>query len=581
MNPAKQKSFADLLILSLFSAALFGFKLGERALWSPVEGHYSEIAREMAVSGDYLTPWLAGMKFLEKPPLFYWLESANIKLFGLNEWSLRLWPAVFGTIGCLAVYFAGSRLFERRVGLISSAVLATSALWYAMGHVINLDMAVSALIACALLSFLLGSVEQPGYKRRFAMWAFFVFSALATLTKGLIGIVIPAMVIGTWILILSEWRILTTLYLPSGVSLFLLIAAPWHVLISRANPDFLRSYLFDEHFQRYLTKPEGPFEQPWAYIPVLLLGMFPWAVFILQAVKHNLSFSWPQRHQHKGVILFVLWAGLVFLFFSASSYKGIPYILPMFPPLAILVAQYIAAAWESPRVSGIPSGSFILLVVLSLLVIAGVAGPQHYLERYSNWPDVEVPRGEATVASTRVEYGELSALTPYIQAQSAILIMGAVSAFILGLGNKRAFRWGFLSLTLAWALFLVVLNSSLPLLDQRRSIKALAAALKSQLHPSDEVASYHAYYQDLPVYLQRPVAVVGWKGNLQFRVEVNDRSGGWMTDDASFWKRWNSPVTVYMLTEQGTYDKLRSESSFKFRLVAQGLYDVLLSNKTT
>ena len=107
MNPARYKSFADLLILSFIFAVLFGFKLGERALWSPVEGHYSEIAREMVVSGDYLTPWLAGMKFLEKPPLFYWLESGNIKLFGLSEWSLRLWPAVFGTIGCLAVYFAG------------------------------------------------------------------------------------------------------------------------------------------------------------------------------------------------------------------------------------------------------------------------------------------------------------------------------------------------------------------------------------------------------------------------------------------------------------------------------------------
>jgi 4-amino-4-deoxy-L-arabinose transferase-like glycosyltransferase len=309
--------------------------------------------------------------------------------------------------------------------------------------------------------------------------------------------------------------------------------------------------------------------------------MFPWAVFMLQAFRHSLRFPWRQRDQHKEVIFLVLWAGLVFLFFSASSYKGISYILPMFPSLALLIARYIAAAWESPRVSGIPSGSFVLLVVLSLLVIAGVAGPQHYLERYSNWPDVEVPRAEATVASTRVEYGDLSALTPYIHAQSAILIMGAVSALILGFGNRHAFRWGFLSLTLAWALFLVVLNSSLPLLDQRRSVKALGAVLKSQLHPYDEVASYHAYYEDLPVYLQRPVAVVGWKGNLQFRVEVNERSGGWMTDDASFWKRWNSPVTVYMLTEQGTYDKLRSESSFKFRLVAQGLYDVLLSNNTT
>jgi 4-amino-4-deoxy-L-arabinose transferase-like glycosyltransferase len=580
MNTAKQP-FTDLLTLSLFFGVLFGFKLGERAFWSPVEGHYSEIVREMVVSGDYLTPTLAGMKFLEKPPLFYWLESVNIKLFGLSEWSLRFWPAMFGMIGCLAVYFAGSRLFERRVGLISSAVLATSALWYVMGHVINLDMAVSALITCALLSFLMGSVEQPEYKRRLAMWAFFVFSALATMTKGLIGIVIPAMVIGTWMLILDEWNILPTLYLPSGVSLFLLIAAPWHLLISRANPDFLRSYLFDEHFQRYLTKPEGPFEQPWAYVPVLLLGMFPWAVFLLQAVKYNLRFPWRQRHQHKEVIFLVLWAGLVFLFFSASSYKGVPYILPMLPPLAILIARYLAAAWEAPRISGAQSGSFTLLVVLSLLVIAGLAGPQHYLERYSEWPSVDVPRAEATVVSTRVEYGDLSALAPYISAQSAILVLGGVSALVLGFGNRRAFRWGFISLILTWALFLIVLNSSLPLLDQRRSVKALAAVLKAQLQPADEVASYHAYYQDLPVYLQRPVAVVGWKGNLQFGVEVDERSGGWMTDDASFWQRWNSPLTVYMLTEQETYDKLRSESSFKSRVVARGLYDVLLSNKTT
>jgi hypothetical protein len=159
--------------------------------------------------------------------------------------------------------------------------------------------------------------------------------------------------------------------------------------------------------------------------------------------------------------------------------------------------------------------------------------------------------------------------------------MAAVSALALGFGRRPAFRWGFLSLTLVWALFLVVLNSSLTLLDQRRSIKSLTDVLKPQLHPSDEVASYHAYYQDLPVYLQRPVAVVGWKGSLQFGVEINEHSGGWMTDDKSFWKHWNSGATVYMLTEQTTYEKLRSESSFKSRVVAQGLYDILLSNKTT
>jgi 4-amino-4-deoxy-L-arabinose transferase-like glycosyltransferase len=187
----------DLLIFTLLLGAFFGFKLGDRALWSPVEGHYAEIAREMVVSKDYLTPRIAGLKYLEKPPLFYWLESANIKLFGLNEWSLRVWPALFAVVGCLAVYFAGSRLFDRRVGLISSVVLATSSLWYVMGHVIDLDMTVSVLITCSLLCFLLGTLEWPGSKRRFWMWGLFVFSALATLAKGLIGIVIPGMVIGS------------------------------------------------------------------------------------------------------------------------------------------------------------------------------------------------------------------------------------------------------------------------------------------------------------------------------------------------------------------------------------------------
>ena len=569
----------DLPILIIVLGVFFGFKLGDRALWSPVEGHYAEIAREMVVSKDYLTPHIAGLKYLEKPPLFYWLESANIGLFGINEWSLRMWPALFAIIGCLAVYIAAGGIFTRRVGLLSCGILATCSLWYVMGHVIDLDMTVSVLISCGLLCFLLGTTESAGYKRRFAMWSFFIFSALATLTKGLIGIVIPAMVIGSWTVILGDWNTLRKIHLPSGIFLFLLITTPWYLSISRANPGFLNSFFFLEHFQRYLTKPEGPYEQPWAYIPILVLGMFPWTAFIWQALKHNLRFRWRQRHLHKEEVFLVLWAGLVFLFFSASSYKGVPYILPMFPPLAILVARYLAAAWEMPGLSGIPLGAFVLLVAFSLMVVAGLASPQHFLERYSSWPAVEAP-GEGTVASASVkEWRDISSLAPYIHAQSAILVLGALSALVLGFGKRPAFRWGFLSLTLAWALFLVVLNSSLTLLDERRSIKSLAAMLKPQLHPSDEVASYHAYYQDLPVYLERPVAVVGWTGNLQFGVEVNEHSGGWMTDDATFWKRWNSPTTVYILMEQMTYEKLRGDSSFKPRIVAQSRYDVLLSNK--
>ena len=365
----------------------------------------------------------------------------------MSEWSLRLWPAIFGLVGCLAVYVAGRMLFERRTDLISSAVLATSGLLFVMGHLLNLDMTVSVLLSCALLAFLLGTRETQGTKRRLAMWAFFVFSALATLTKGLIGIVIPGLVIGTWVLLLSEWSILKTMYLPSRLALFLVIVAPWYLLVSQTNPGYLKFYFLHEHFQRYLTKPEGYFQWPWTFIPVLLLGLFPWTVFLAQAVLHNLRFSWRQRHRHKELLFLLLWAGWVFLLFSGSSYKQIPYILPMIPPLAILIGQYIAAAWDNLDTSGIQSGAWILLFAISLALIAGLAGPRHYLERYSNWPSLEVPNNEATIVSTQQkEYGDLSGLTAYIYVQTGILVVAAVAALLLL--KRQAFRWGFIVLTL-------------------------------------------------------------------------------------------------------------------------------------
>ncbi|HEY1268651.1 MAG TPA: glycosyltransferase family 39 protein, partial [Candidatus Binatia bacterium] len=130
----------DLLWLVPFLAIYFGFLLGGRALWSPVEGRYAEIAREMTVSGDYVSPRLNGVKYFEKPPLFYWLEASSIKLAGVSETALRFWPALFAVLGCLAVYAAGRELFDARTGLLAAVMLATSPLYYALGRIVAVDM---------------------------------------------------------------------------------------------------------------------------------------------------------------------------------------------------------------------------------------------------------------------------------------------------------------------------------------------------------------------------------------------------------------------------------------------------------
>lgn len=546
-----------MLLLTLILGLLFGWGLGQRALWHPDEGRYVEIPREMTVSGDYVTPRLNGVKYFEKPVLFYWLQAGAIRTFGLNEWAMRLWPAAFALIGCLAVYVAGRQLYDRRTGLIAAAVLATAPLHYFLGRAITLDMALSALLTVALLAFLLGTREPPGRARRNYFWTFYACAALATLTKGLIGMVIPAMLIGAWILILNEWRLLKSIYLPSGLALFLLIAAPWHIAAARANPEFAQFYFIHEHFQRYLTKVHDRYQPAWFFIPVLLAGFYPWTAYLAQAVTKSWPASWRARHENREGLFLLLWAGLVFAFFSFSDSKLIPYILPILPPLALLVARYLAQHWDTPSSASLRAGTWTLLALGFMLALALVFVPESAPDR---------PR----VA----EYARLF-------GGYAWVILGSLLATALvpfGIGFLRRPLWTVVALALTAAVFLGVVDRGFSYLDHKRSVKELALVLKPLLQAGDEVMTYREYYQDLPVYLERRITVVDWKGELRFGTEVEDVSG-WMIDEAGFRRRWGGPQRAYLLTGQGNYDKLRAEGRGQFHLVAQTGSNVLVTNR--
>ncbi|HSQ78832.1 MAG TPA: phospholipid carrier-dependent glycosyltransferase, partial [Nitrospirota bacterium] len=417
----------------------FAFMLGNRALSVPDEGRYVEIPREMVSTGDYITPRLNGVKYFEKPVLFYWLESLSIRLFGLHEFTLRLWPALCALFGCLAVYVAGRRLYGRRSGLIASVVLATNLLYYGLGRAIVLDMPVTALLTGALFSFLIGMHEVPGLRRRLFLWSFYAFSALAVLTKGLIGVFIPGMVIVAWIMVLGEWRVLKTMYLPTGLALFLLIAAPWHVMVMRANPEFFHFYFIQEHFLRYLTTMHSRYQPPWFFIPVILLGLFPWSVFLVQAIRHNLPSTWRERHEHRDALFLILWAGLVFLFFSASDSKLVPYILPVFPPLALLIGRYLSDAWDSRDFPGVRAGYVILLASQVIL-----GGTMIALPFFWRTPDMQ-------------------ALGWYPAVAGCTLLIGA--ALTGALARFRGFRLAFIAVAVVAVFFLIEMNAAAPRID--------------------------------------------------------------------------------------------------------------------
>ena len=542
----------DLMILTILICHFFTFMLGNRALSVPDEGRYVEIPREMVVTGDYLTPRLNGVKYFEKPVLFYWLEAFSIKLFGLDEFTLRLWPALFALFGCCTVAFAGGRLYGRLTGLLSAAVLATSILYYGFSRAIILDMPVSTLLTIALLFFLIGTREAVGPTRRLFLYGFYAFAALAVLAKGLIGIVIPGMVIFAWILLLNDWRILKTLYLSTGLALFLLIAAPWHILMQRANPEFFQFYFIHEHFQRYLTKIHSRYQPPWFFIPIVLFGMFPWSAFLFQAIKHSVPSTWRERHEHRDALFLMLWAGIVFLFFSASSSKLVPYILPVFPPLALLIGRYLAAAWDSRDFPGLRIGYSVYLVVALLLAAAFLALPFVWRS-----PDALV-------------------LGNYRFALGLVLAIGACISWALA--YYRGFKQAFIALIVTSLLFLVTMNAAAPRIDTK-STRAMAAAIKERLKPGDEVASFQEYYQDLPVYLERRITVVDWGGELDFGRTVED-TRGWMTDGDTFWKRWEGPTTIYLLTEINAYESLlKSKTAPKMFPITRDQRNILVCNK--
>ncbi len=167
----------DLLLLATLFALFYFSWLGSYPLFTPDEGRYAEVAREMLVSGDYVTPRVNGVAFLDKPAFYYWLQAGSMHWFGINEWAIRFFPAVFGMIGCLLVYLAGRTLFNRRTGILAAVILATSPIYFCCAHYANLDLEVAVLISTALLLFLMAAL---GTRFRLALFlGAYLFTGLA------------------------------------------------------------------------------------------------------------------------------------------------------------------------------------------------------------------------------------------------------------------------------------------------------------------------------------------------------------------------------------------------------------------
>ena len=494
-----------------------------------------EIPREMVETGDWVTPRLNGVKYFEKPPFLYWLQACSFKIFGLNELGMRLWIVIFATLGCVATYAFGQSIFDRATGLMAAGVLATTALYFSLARLIILDMVVSTWVTLALFCFYQALYKPPSQARRLWFYGFSAACAFGVLTKGIMALAVPGPFIILWLSYTRQWRLLLPVYLVGCCAVFLAITAPWHVLVSLKNPEFLYKYFIVEHFLRYTTTIHARYKPVWFFFPITLVGLLPWTTFLYGAssssrgaegdvvIQEN---TWMATHaialrasaarhdeESQNIIgkahsFLWIWVGWVLLFFSVSNSKLIPYILPIFPPLALLISHSLRQAYLSSSRAIFYQHSFIMIAL-------GVVG-------------FIVPTALPEVLNEKVT------LIPFIYALSGLFL--AHGLLVILFLKYRSLKTAIASIGVTAVIMTIILGAAAPHV-QRPSIKGLVSIILDQQKVGEPIVSFLTYHQDLPLYSQQRIMVVGAKGELDFGTTVEDTTE-WMINEDAFLQQW-------------------------------------------
>jgi 4-amino-4-deoxy-L-arabinose transferase-like glycosyltransferase len=350
-------ALAVLLAAFVFTAAL-------RPLMLPDEGRYVGVAWEMVRSGEWLTPTLNGLPFFHKPPLFYWITAVSLQLFGDNEFAARAAPLVGATIGALALYLFTRRWSGKDQAWLALVALLAQPLFLCAGQYANLDILVAGIISATILLLVhVALAREAGQAERGALLAAYAMAALGVLAKGLIGAVIPALVLAAWMVLTRRWRLPLVLFSWAGLLIFLAIAAPWFIAMQLRYPAFADYFFVVQHFDRFSG---GGFNnaQPFWFFGAVLLGVsVPWLPWLYRSVAVR-----PGTAAGDSLRLLMLsWAAVVLVFFSLPQSKLVGYILPAVPPLAWLIADgFMRARIASPRTQRVWWGAALFGMGLSV-----------------------------------------------------------------------------------------------------------------------------------------------------------------------------------------------------------------------
>lgn len=530
MNRFSNKPLWWLLIVV---AIVWFSNLEYRTLIKPDEGRYAEIPREMVASGDWVTPRLNGLKYFEKPPLQYWATATAYTVFGEHQWTSRLWAGLTGFAGLWLVWFAGARLFGREAAGFATLLLGSSLLYVMMSHINTLDMGLTFFITLGVLSLLLGQTESNLKQQKNWMLLAWAGLALAVLSKGLMGIVLPGTAVFIYCMVQRDFGLLKRMYWLPGMTVFLLISAPWFYLVMQANPEFFERFFIYEHYTRFMTKDLGRY-QPWYYfVPILLAGALPWTVLMFDTIYHTVFGKKMQRgasiKPFNPALFLLIWAIFVYVFFSISDSKLPSYLLPMFPALALLMGKRIHEMRERLLfwylVPILPVGLLFLGMALNVGKFADTPNQIALYPQYGAW---------LITASLLILAGLLAGMALLWRAKktAAVLVVSLLTLLATQIGV-----------------------SGYNTVARERSAKHIAIAIRAEVKPDIPFYSVLTYEQTLPFYLKRTFTLVQYQDEMGFGIKQQPQL--WVPTLAAFAKVWAGQPHALAIMQVRTYPMLQ------------------------
>ncbi len=548
--------FAAIAVLALAN-------LGSRDLLHPDEGRYAEIAREMAATGDFVTPRLNGLKYFEKPPLQYWITALAYRAFGVHEWTARLWPALAGLVAVAAVGVGGAMLGGPVLGTFAAVALAGT-LWHAgMAQILSLDAGLACFLAIAFCAFAVAQQpERSASARRSWMWLAWAALAGATLSKGPVGLVLAAGAVVVYSALCRDYALWRRLHLISGLALYLALTAPWFIAVARANGEFLSFFFIHEHLDRFLTQEHQRTGAWYYFVPLALAGSLPW----LAALAYGAHRAWRDPATPRGSFswrrLALVWAAFVFVFFSASGSKLPSYILPMFAPLALVAADLLVTLPPATLVRLTLPGAILAF----LAAVAVFAGYDSVVDQLSGGPQpVEI----------------LAAYGPWLKGAVAVAAAGAMAAaaaFAFTDAAPMARFTGTALLSLSTLSAVVIAVAGFDAFSPTRSTSAILRAAQADAPFARDAPVYQIamYDQTVPFYLDRTTTVVAFRDELALGIDAEPER---QVPTVEEWvPRWRALEAGYAVLPPPEYETLAAEG-VPMRVLARDARRVVVSRR--